>query len=169
MAGTPFGSSLYPLGVDRAGRHMRLQTLRADDAPELARQLASIDPWRRIGWPATRLEALFSDTRPGMPGYLIRAGDAPAGVVNLEAPWLHGVYLRFLGILPAYQNAGIGSAVLDWFENEARGRHGNLWVCVSGFNERAAAFYEHNGYVRVAVLDDLIAKGEDEILLRKRI
>ncbi len=181
MNGIPFSNSAQSLGLDRLGRELRLAPLTRRDARELAAVFAGIDPWKRVlkqrsgrtdksvSWPADRLEKYLGECRPGAPRFLIECDGERAGAVGIEAPWLHGAYLRFLGLVPDFQNTGIGVAVMTWFEREASGSTGNLWVCVSAFNHRAAAFYERQGYVQVAVFDDLIVEGEDEILLRKRI
>lgn len=168
MSGTLFSNSR--LGQDRLGRELRLATPSRRDAQQLAAIFAGIDPWKKVDWPARRLETYLAENSPGAPRFLIECDGEPAGAAGIETPWLHGVYLRFLGLVPDYQNAGIGAAFMAWFEGEARGSSArNLWVCVSAFNARAAAFYERQGYTRAAVFDDLVVDGEDEILLRKRI
>ncbi len=165
MDGTPFSNSTRHLGQDRLGRELRLVSLNPSDAHELAHIFASIDPWKTLDWPTERLEKYLADSSPGAPRFLIDCDGEAAGAVGLETAWLEGVYLRFLGLVPNYQNAGIGAVVMTWFEREARGSYRNLWVCVSAFNIRALAFYERHGYARAALFDDLIMEGEDEILL----
>jgi ribosomal protein S18 acetylase RimI-like enzyme len=78
--------------------------------------------------------------------------------------------LQFIGVTPAHQNSGLGSAVLDWMEREARAaRERNLWVAVSEINTDAQRLYERHGFFQAARLDDLAWDGRTEILMRKRL
>jgi len=135
----------------------------------LAVAFAQIDPWKRLRQSAQTIEEILRGREPGARSYLIRVGQSPAGAIVVNAPWLLGVYLKFLGILPDYQGVGVGAAALGWLEQEAQGTCDNLWVCTSAFNARAEDLYRAHGFDRVAVLEDLIVEGEDEILMRKRI
>jgi len=135
----------------------------------LAVAFAQIDPWKRLGQSAETIEGVLKGREPGARSYLIRVGQSPAGAIIVHAPWLLGAYLRFFGILPDHQGAGIGAAALGWLEREVEGAYDNLWVCTSAFNARAEDFYQAHGFNRMAVLEDLIVEGEDEILMRKRI
>jgi ribosomal protein S18 acetylase RimI-like enzyme len=90
-------------------------------------------------------------------------------VVGIRYPWLYGPYLAMLAVFPAYQRAGIGSAILQWIEGEAKATSANVWACVSSFNIRAGSFYERHGYQQVGTLEDLLQDGFAERLLRKRL
>ena len=139
-------------------------------AETLAPLLANIDPWARYAYTAAALASFLSADETDAPRYAITADRVIAGAVSIRKNWLRGPYLQFLGILPPYQNHGIGSSVLDWFEKQAREVSAqNLWVAASEFNTRALSFYERHGYGRVAVLTDLVVEGSSEILLRKRL
>ena len=60
--------------------------------------------------------------------------------------------------------------MLGRFEAEARLANArNLWVCGSSFNDPALSLYESVGFGRVALLDDLLVDGFDEVLMRKRL
>jgi ribosomal protein S18 acetylase RimI-like enzyme len=98
-----------------------------------------------------------------------RGGDR-AGVIVVRFPWLAGPYLNVFALLPAFQRKGIGRAALAWMEAEALAAGArNCFLCVSGFNTAAHAFYRRNGYSDAALLAELIMDGEDEILMRKRL
>ena len=169
MSGTPFSASAFELGADGLGRAVDLRLMSEAHARGLAAAFAPLDPWNRLGQSAQTIEAVLRERGRGVASYLIRVGQSPAGAIVVHWPLLQGVYLKFFGIMPDYQGTGIGAAGLRWLEQEAEGAFGNLWVCASAFNTGGAAFYEANGFARVAVLEDLIVEGEDEILLRKRI
>jgi ribosomal protein S18 acetylase RimI-like enzyme len=132
--------------------------------------LASIDPWARYAYTPAALASFLAAEEADAPRYAIAVDRAIAGAVSIRKNWLRGPYLQFLGILPPFQNQGIGHSVLNWFENQACAANAqNLWVAASEFNTRALSFYEKHGYGRVAILADLVAEGSSEILLRKRL
>ena len=45
---------------------------------------------------------------------------------------------------------------------------GNVFLLVSSFNEAAIRFYEARGYVKIGEVEDALARGEAEIIMRKR-
>jgi ribosomal protein S18 acetylase RimI-like enzyme len=139
-------------------------------AETIGPSLAKIDPWARYAYTPDALTAFLAAEEPGSPRFAINSGRAIAGAFAIKENWLRGPYLQFLGLLPAFQAHGIGSAVLAWFETRGRDAHAqNLWVVASEFNERALSFYEKHGFRRVAPLTDLVVEGCSEILLRKKI
>jgi ribosomal protein S18 acetylase RimI-like enzyme len=129
--------------------------------------LAAIDPWARMSYPAAALTEFLARRQDGVRKYAVSCEGALAGAVSVQDDWLKGPYLQLLGLLPGYQGRGIGSALMGWFEAGAVPGARNLWVVVSAFNDRAAAFYRAHGYEPAATLPDLVADGYDEILLRK--
>ena len=121
-----------------------------------------------MNYPADALARFLASSDGGVSRYLVEIGGKQAGAVSVRYPWLKGPYLELLAILPAYQGAGVGSAILGWFEQEAiRLRARNLFVCASSFNARALRFYGRHGFQPAATLHGLVADGYDEILLRK--
>jgi ribosomal protein S18 acetylase RimI-like enzyme len=140
------------------------------DAVRLGEAFANMDPWQRYGFAPTEIASSLASEEPGAPRYAIFRDGALAGAMLIRTLWLRGPYLQFFGLMPDHQNAGIGSAVLQWFEQTARaGGDRNLWVATSDFNLNARRFYEQHGFQYVATLDDLIQDGAGEILLRKKL
>jgi ribosomal protein S18 acetylase RimI-like enzyme len=132
-------------------------------------ELAAIEPWSQINYPAHRLTAFLAAADPALTQKAVFVGDRPAGVIAVRSPWLHGPYLQLLALLPPFQSRGLGAHLLRWFEEQAKPQHRWLWLCHSRFNTRAGAFYARHGFEVTATLPDLLADGEDEILMRKRI
>ena len=146
------------------------EPMTAEAAQTLGEGLALIDPWAYYSTTAAGLVTLLSTGEPGALRFQIRADGAVAGAIMIRPNWLRGPYLQFLGLLPAFQRHGVGSAALSWFEGQARDDGArNLWVAATHFNVAAQTFYERHGFVCVATLDDLIADGTAEILFRKRL
>jgi diamine N-acetyltransferase len=151
-------------------RGFDLEPMTAGAAEILGPLLASIDPWARYDYTSSALTAFLTAEEADAPRFTIKVDSVLAGAVGVRSNWLRGPYLQFLGILPIYQSHGIGGAILNWFEDEARGaRAQNLWVAASEFNTRALSFYEQHGFNRTATLTDLVVEGSSEILLRKRL
>ena len=115
-------------------------------AETLAPLLANIDPWARYAYTAAALASFLAAEEVDAPRYSIAVDRAIAGAVSIRKNWLRGPYLQFLGILPPYQNQGIGGSVLNWFENQAcEASAQNIWVAVSEFNARALSFLRDTG------------------------
>lgn len=140
------------------------------EAELLGNQLQLIDPWTRYSLRAGAVTQHLNACEPGAPRYVLRLDSAPIGAMTVRTNWFGGPYLQFFGILPQAQKQGIGALALHWFEAVARAeRARNLWVAASEFNSGAARLYERHGFQRVALVDDLIVDGINEVLLRKRL
>ncbi len=151
---------------------LSLSAVTAAEAPALGAALAAIEPWSRFGLSAANLASLFAPAADGGIRLAIRSAPngTPIGVAVIRSPWLVGPYMQFLGVLPGAQGAGFGSAILAWYEAEARAAGmRNVWICAASFNDGAVRLYERCGFEHVVVLDDLIKPGFDEVLMRKRL
>ncbi len=134
----------------------------------LAQAIVAMPPWSVMDYPAEAMARYLASADDGARRYLIEVGGEAAGAMSVRYPWLKGPYLELLALLPAFQGQGIGTSLVDWFEQEALKREArNLWVCASRFNERALRFYARHGFEEAATLPGLVADGYDEILLRK--
>ena len=134
-----------------------------------AARLAAMEPWSRLGYRAEGLLALLSSHPPDRQSFLIQRGGRPAGVLVLRDPWWRGIYIELFAVYPEAQQQGVGRAALDLIEARRRPGRDNLWLLVSGFNSAAQTFYRRQGFELVGQLPDLLASGEDEILMRKRL
>ena len=145
---------------------MTPRPLAAADIVTLAPALAVMDPWRRLGFTAVGLAAYLGREDAALTRMVIELDGRPAAALALRRPWLRGPYVELLAVLPVAQGRGLGRALVNWAAAQGGG---NLWACVSAFNEPARAFYARAGFVEVAALSDLVAEGADEILLRRRL
>lgn len=165
----PFRAERYAIGPLRNGVAAALQPMTAKGARILGPAAAAIGPWAHYGFDGSKLAESLGRVGDSVKRYQIECDGEIAGAVVIVCPWLSGPYLQMLAILPPYQKRGIGAAILDWFETEARGNFRNVWLCVSGFNVDAQRFYRMHGFEQVANLDGLMRDGDDELLMRKRI
>ncbi|MGO8954828.1 MAG: GNAT family N-acetyltransferase [Rhodomicrobium sp.] len=147
-----------------------LRPLSPANAATLGEALAAMPPWSVSGWPADRLTRAFQRELPSVHRFEVLSGGELAGIVTIQAPFLHGPYLQLLAILPGFQGRNLGLQVLQWMERQARAEEARqLWLCVSTFNARARAFYERFGFEEVAVLEQLASDASDELFMRKRL
>lgn len=168
MIATLYAADRYELSVD--GRPLTLAPFPASEADVLAAGFAAIDPWASYGYPAAALAAYLSGDEPTGVRFALLFDGGIAGAVGLQSSWLRGPYIRFLGILPAYQGRGLGAAVLAWIEAEARNaQERNVWVVASQINTGAIRFYERHGFATAAEFEGLAYDGRTEILMRKRL
>ncbi|MGE5505827.1 MAG: N-acetyltransferase family protein [Actinomycetota bacterium] len=147
---------------------MRIRPLEAADIGQLAQALAGIDPWLHLGYSAAALAGWLGRDDAALTRLAATRGGALAGVLGVRSPWLRGPYVELLAVLPGHQGFGLGRTLLD-AAVERSGQAANLWACVSASNVPARNFYRRCGFAEVAPLPDLVADGEDEILLRKRL
>ncbi len=143
--------------------------LEPEAATAVGATLAQIDPWARLGYSAEALAVGLGLQHPDLVRYLVRRDGAILALATIRYPWLRGAYIELFAVLPGAQGQGMGKALLAHLESSYRGRTANLWLLVSAFNGRARGFYEAQGFSPIGTLRDLVAPGEDEILLRKRL
>jgi ribosomal protein S18 acetylase RimI-like enzyme len=139
------------------------------DATNLSDALASMSPWKELGMEAVTLNAYLLKEDASLLKLSIRVSDCLAGVLMLRIPWLRGPYLELFCVLPKYQGSGIGRSALKHIMNRASKKYPNIWVCASEFNDSALRFYEHQGFTRICVIDELVTPNHNEILLRRRL
>ena len=159
----PFSRYRYRL------EHCTLERLlQWNEALAMSAMLATMDPWRTLGYSADQLARYMVRDDPGLYRYLVRIEDKPGGVIGVRYPWLRGATIEVIGVAATQQNNGLGSTLVEWLVQHTRGEAGNLWAVVSAFNSAARRFYAARGFVEVATLPDLICAGYEEILVRKQ-
>ena len=165
-----YAASSYTLPPLADGSPLELTSLDAPDAERLGVVFAAMDPWHTYGYPAAALQAMLTADEPGIPCFAIRINGAVVGAMLIQPLWLRGPYLRFMALEPAAQNRGVGTALLDWLESEARScGERNLWVAVSQINTGGIRIYERAGFHLAATLDGLAYDDRTELLFRKRL
>ncbi len=166
----PFTPEDNLAGTLADGRALVLSAMTPEAAAELAPAIAGIGPWAHYNFSPEAMQSSLLITGDGAIRYQLTCAGASAGVVIIRSPWLAGPYLQILAVLPELQGAGIGTAILKWYEATAlTARMRNVWLCVSGFNLDAQRFYQRCGYTTIGHLPDLMRDGDDELLMRKNM
>lgn len=165
----PFRAERYDLAGHGAGYH--LSAIRGEEAVALADRFAAMEPWRTYATPPGSLASLFCPADDGGIRLALRnAEGTPRGVAVVREPWLVGPYMQFLAVDTALQGLGLGTAILDWMEAQARdGGARNQWICHYVGNQRAGQLYRRHGFRAEAELHNLIRDGFHEVLMRKAL
>ncbi|NCC64172.1 MAG: N-acetyltransferase [Spirochaetia bacterium] len=87
---------------------------------------------------------------------------------HLSGAFLSAPYLRFIAVSPDFQGRGVGTLLLNEFEQQTRSMGKDWFLLVSDFNTSAQQFYEKQGYQRVGILPDFAKEGIAEIIMVKR-
>jgi ribosomal protein S18 acetylase RimI-like enzyme len=81
-------------------------------------------------------------------------------------------YLWWIAVGKHVQSRGVGKALLEYLEEDIRGRHGRLLVLETSSlpsYEPTRRFYLRNGYGEAATVKDYYADGHHMVVFRKRM
>lgn len=127
---------------------------------------------RELGFPASA-----GSVSPGTVAGWIREnqlsvatiGGEIVGCVRLELPATDRAKLSRFGVHEHCKGEGIGSALLDHAEKQARGRgYGTIWLTTPGEHPHLPAFYRRRGYEKTGDYP-LESRAYDEIVMEKRL
>lgn len=78
-------------------------------------------------------------------------------------------YLKRIAVDESQRGQGIGAALLQAIEGEARAKARDLFLLVSDFNDGAQRFYRAHGYELVGRLPQYVLADVDELVFWKRL
>ena len=148
---------------------LRLALIEPATANLLVPLLSHIEPWSKIPSSEQSLTHHFKSDDPALNRFAVYYDDVCVGAVSVRYPFLKGPYLELLGLSLDVQGIGIGSRLMQWFENEAPPPARSLWLLCSDFNRSGLEFYEQQGFKRVSIIEDVYADGLKDFLMRKQI
>jgi diamine N-acetyltransferase len=146
-----------------------LTSLTESEAGLLSSRLATMEPWRSLGYSAEGLLHYLLRPDPALYRFVIFVGPSAKGLVCVRYPWLRGPCLELLAVLDDQQKRGIGHEIMAWIQTQCPKAAPNIWTLTSSFNSGARSFYRSLGFHEIASLPDLVRSGYDEILLRKTL
>lgn len=136
--------------------------------PWIATLLSETDPWLSLQISKVQCLEMLQDTQLNC--YAAMLADVPVAAMIIHPKGLAGAaYLKSIAVAEAYRGNGIGTALLEYAEEQYAPVSKKLFLCVSDFNIRAQAFYIEQGYEKIAILQDHIVNGKDEYLMYKRL
>lgn len=147
---------------------MQIRPWQNDDAEAraCAEMMATTDPWLTLGRDFEQCLAFLTD---GLKEIHVAIGPdgAPLGFIVLNMRGAFVGYIQTICVAAAARGTGIGSELMRFAEERIFRESPNVFLCVSSFNTRARQLYERLGYETVGVMHDYIARGFDEIFMRK--
>lgn len=150
---------------------MEKYSFKLENRPEVfakcAEMMDSSDPW-------ITLEMTYEQCLKAFDGeckeiYVLENGQQIAGFVILQMCGTFKGYIQTLVVNEGFRGRGLAKLLLKHCEERILQESPNLFICVSAFNEVAKKIYLDFGFRQVGVLEDLVKKGFDELLLRKSI
>lgn len=76
-------------------------------------------------------------------------------------------YLSILAVNSKYRGLGIGTKLINRFEELGFAKENKVFLLVSGFNTRAESLYKKLGYTKIGVVPDLFKTTVDEVFYYK--
>ncbi len=138
-----------------------------DEARRCAEMMCATEPWITIGRDFDESLALVRD--PTREVYVAADGNQILGFIILN---LRGAFIGYIQTICVEERArgrGVGTRLVEFAERRIFAVSPNVFLCVSSFNPRARALYEHLGYELVGELKDYLIEGASELLMRKTI
>jgi len=148
------------------GINIRLTKAPAD-LRACARFMAATDPWLTLG--RDYKACLRAVTAPAREVYAAKEAGKALGFVILQMTGTFRGYIQTVCVAPEARGRGIGTRLVRFAEERIFKDGPNVFICVSSFNRGAQRLYKRLGYRKAGTLKDFIAKGSDELLLRKTL
>lgn len=121
--------------------------------------------------PFSTLQLTYAKCLAAMQGgdrevYIVQYNSEFAGFAILQLAGLLRGYIQTLCLVPHFQGAGIGTALIRFCIARIQKMSPNVFICVSSFNHRAQKLYYSLGFEKIGEFKDHIVRGHDEYLLR---
>ena len=132
-----------------------------------AELMVSSEPWRSLGRTMDEATAILGSSRREV--YVAVSEGRPVGFAVLVLRGLMVGSVQSLAVLPELRGKGIGTAIMKFVERRIFEDFPNVFLAVAKTNWRARRFYEFLGYQAFGELEDLLIRGETEVLMRKTL
>ena len=155
----------------RYPRRMTVRPARVPDAPSLAALVDGHPLFERYGLRHADLAASFTRAiEHGEHVWIDEEGDRPRGFAwwTPSGAFARSPYLRLLAVAANATGTSVGARLMDSVEQAAFAFASDLFALANVDNEGARRFYARRGYVEAGRLDDYVAPGLHEVVVRKR-
>lgn len=129
--------------------------------------MSSSEPWTILRMSMDHIYSTLND--PMHEVYVAYIEEEIVGTMVIHKRGVFSGYLKSIAVKPAWRGKKLGEQMMCFIENEIFSTSKNLFLCVSSFNLDAQRFYLKLGYKKIGELQDYLAEGHDEILMRKSI
>ena len=149
---------------------MRIRAAGERDLEDICRIMCSTEPFTSLGYTRDRCcEAAIAAVEEGWALVAEDEGRVVGFVLfRVFDGFPLGGYIRAIAVDRGYRGKGVGSSLMEAAERTILKYRSNVFLLVSSFNEAAIRFYEARGYVKIGEVEDALARGETEIIMRKR-
>jgi len=151
--------------------HRGTEIIRLTDEPELdvcAGMMASSNPWNTLFFSNAECRAMLAEPNLVVHGCLAKESVDVLGFMATAALGIGSEPLiEYLCVQESARNAGIGSRLVSFAEDDLFGSADNIYLFVSDINPDAVRLYERLEYQKVGTLPDFNLCGQDEFLYRK--
>jgi ribosomal protein S18 acetylase RimI-like enzyme len=124
-------------------------------------------PWNQLYFTHAQCESDLARPEMAVHGAI---GDAEE-IVGFIASAAYGIgfepIIEYLCVDPRFRSKGIGTKLIDFFEQELFPEADNLYMFVSDINPRAMALYATLGYASVGAFPNFNLETQTEFLFRK--
>lgn len=135
---------------------------------ECAVMMAGSNPWSVLSFSVPQCEQMLNEDTITCYGVIAESGQELCGLLATAAAGLGGEpLLEYLCVAEAHRNAGIGTSLISFYEQELFPAADNVYLFVSDINPHAIRLYERLGYRRIGVLPDFNLTDQTEYLYRK--
>jgi ribosomal protein S18 acetylase RimI-like enzyme len=144
-----------------------LEVSTADDREQCVRMMLASNPWNRLYFSYEQCARDLADSQT-----LVHvARDGTGQIIGFIASLARGIemepIIEYLCVDARWRRRGVGTTLIDFFENTLYPEADNLYMFVSDINPEAIRLYERLGYQRVGVFPDFNLVGQTEFLYRK--
>ncbi len=150
---------------------MPVRTARVPDAHSLAKLSDGHPLLERYGLrPAVLASSLALAIERGDHVWAEGEADSPRGFAwwTPTGAFARSPYLRLLVVAADATGSGVGARLMDAVERGAFAVATDLFALTNADNDGARRFYARRGYLEVGRLDDYVAPGLHEVVVRKR-
>jgi len=137
------------------------------DIDVCALMMSTTDPWITLGMNYEQCLKAFEGICKEI--YIVRCGKEITGFVILQVCGTFSGYIQTICIREDYRGKGVGTKLLKFCEKRILRFSPNVFICVSSFNKAALRLYFKFGFKLVGELDNFVAEGFTELLLRKTV
>jgi len=134
---------------------------------ECASLMVETSPWNRLYFSKEQCENDLAHPMLSVHGAVADEGT----ILGFIASMAHGIgfepMIEYLCVGERFRGTGIGTTLIEYFEDTLFPDADNLYLFVSDINPQAMKLYRRSGYVQVGELPDFNLENQTEFLYRK--
>jgi ribosomal protein S18 acetylase RimI-like enzyme len=144
------------------------------DITEIARWMLQVPLWQRYGLTIESITAQFHKAISDK-ALLVVIDLEDYNVITgfawyiIQGAFARSPYLKQIGVHPDFTSMGVGSALLNYVEEDSKRHSNQLFLLVSDFNKAAQKFYDRHGYQQIGMIPAYVLPDVTELIYYKRL